>query len=165
MQCSAISGKLWIVWSLPSNTRNMSKSLAELCMFCIASNLQNVSRLGTFLSKNDNEVLLELLCDHDMFTGNNMPHITYQLLTSRLENIAFRYSNQVDDTLLQNVALCGCKLKSFTLKECPVVSGIYWIHTTSTSISTVIYTMLTICFDSGLEPTVNFGNQRNLQIS
>ena len=115
----------------------MSKSLAELCMFCIASNLQNVSRLGTFLSKNDNEVLLELLCDHDMFTGNNMPHIdhdmftgnnmphiTYQLLTSRLENIAFRYSNQVDDTLLQNVALCGCKLKSFTLKECPMVSGI-----------------------------------------
>lgn len=100
----------------------MSKSLAELCMFCIASNLQNVSRLGTFLSKNDNEVLLELLCDHDMFTGNNMPHITYQLLTSRLENIAFRYSNQVDDTLLQNVALCGCKLKSFTLKECPMVS-------------------------------------------
>ena len=54
-----------------------------------------------------------------------MPHITYQLLTSRLENIAFRYSNQVDDTLLQNVALCGCKLKSFTLKECPMVSGIY----------------------------------------
>lgn len=103
----------------------MSKSLAELCMFCIASNLQNVSLLGMFLSKNDNEVLLELLCDHDMFTGNNMPHITYQLLTSRLENIAFRYSNQVDDTLLQNVALCGCKLKSLTLKECPKVSGNY----------------------------------------
>ena len=101
----------------------MSKSLAELCMFCIANNLQNISRVGTFLSKNDNEVLLELLCDHDMFTVDNTPHITYHLLTSRLENIAFRYSSQVNDTLLQNIAQCGCKLKSFTLKNCPQVSG------------------------------------------
>ena len=101
----------------------MSKSLADLCMFCIAKNLQNINRVGTFLSKNDNEVLLELLCDHDMFTASNLPHITYHLLSSRLENIAFRYSRQVNDTLLQNVAHCGCKLKSFILKDCPQVSG------------------------------------------
>ena len=101
----------------------MSKSLADLCMFCIAKNLQNINRVGAFLSKNDNEVLLELLCDHDMLTASNLPHITYQLLTSRLENIAFRYSRQVNDTLLQNVAQSGCRLKFFILKDCPQVSG------------------------------------------
>ena len=101
----------------------MSKSLADLCMFCIANNLQNINRVGMLLSKNDNEVLLELLCDHDMFTAKNMPHITYQLLKSRLKSIAFRHSSQVDDTLLQNMAQSGCKLKSFTLKNCPKISG------------------------------------------
>lgn len=101
----------------------MSKSLAELCMFCIANNLQNINRVGTFLSKTDNEVLLELLCDHDMFTANNLPHVTYQLVTPRLENIAFRYSSQVSDALLQSIALSGCKLKSFILKVCRQVSG------------------------------------------
>lgn len=100
----------------------MSKSLAELCMFCIANNLQNINRVGTFLSKTDNEVLLELLCDHDMFTANNLPHVTYQLVTPRLENIAFRYSSQVNDALLQSIALSGCKLKSFILKVCRQVS-------------------------------------------
>lgn len=102
---------------------SMSKSLVDLCMFCIANNLENINRVGTFLSKNDNELVLELLCDHDMFTASRMPYITYQLLTSRLKNIAFGYSSQVDDTLLQNVALSGCKLKSFILKNCPQVSG------------------------------------------
>jgi len=92
-------------------------------MFCIANNLQNINRVGMLLSKNDNEVLLELLCDHDMFTAKNMPHITYQLLKSRLKSIAFRHSSQVDDTLLQNMAQSGCKLKSFTLKNCPKISG------------------------------------------
>lgn len=101
----------------------MSKSLADLCMFCIANNLQNINRVGTFLSKNDSEILLELLCDHDMFTAKSMPHITYQLLTSRLQDIAFRYSSQVNDTLLQTVGQSGCKLKSFLLKNCPQVSG------------------------------------------
>ncbi|XP_068709892.1 uncharacterized protein [Montipora capricornis] len=101
---------------------DMSKSLANLCMFCIANNLQNINRVGTFLSKNDNEVLLELLCDHDMFTEHNLPYIGYQLLTSRLENIAFCYSSQVNDTLLQCLAQSGCELKSFILKDCTRVS-------------------------------------------
>ena len=104
---------------------NMSKSLVDLCKFCIANNLENINRVGSFLCKNDNELLLELLCDHDMFTANRMPFITNQLLTSRLENIAFSYSSQVDDALLQRVALSGCKLKSFSLKDCPQVSGLF----------------------------------------
>ena len=101
----------------------MSKSLVNLCMFCIAKNLESIDRVGSFLCKNDNELVLELLCDHDMLTGNRMPYITTELLTSRLENIAFRYSGQVDDILLQKVALSRCKLKSFILKVCPQVSG------------------------------------------
>ena len=101
----------------------MSKSLVDLCMFCIAKNLANIDRVGSFLCKNDNELVLELMCDHDMLTGNRMSYITTELLTSRLENIAFRYSGQVDDTLLQKVALSRCKLKSFMLKDCPQVSG------------------------------------------
>lgn len=100
----------------------MSKSLVDLCMFCIAKNLENIDRVGSFLCKNDNELVLELLCDHDMFTGNRMPYIT-ELLTSRLENIAFRYSGQVEDKLLQKIALSRCKLKSFILKDCLEVSG------------------------------------------
>ena len=101
----------------------MSKSLVDLCMFCIAKNLENIDRVGSFLCKNDNELVLELLCDHDMFTRNRMPYITTELLTSRLENIAFRYSGQVEDKLLQKIALSRCKLKSFILKDCPEVSG------------------------------------------
>lgn len=100
----------------------MSKSLVDLCMFCIAKNLENIDRVGSFLCKNDNELVLELLCDHDMFTRNRMPYITTELLTSRLENIAFRYSGQVEDKLLQKIALSRCKLKSFILKDCPEVS-------------------------------------------
>ena len=112
----------------------MSKSLVNLCMFCIAKNLESIDRVGSFLCKNDNELVLELLCDHDMLTGNRMPYITTELLTSRLENIAFRYSGQVDDILLQKVALSRCKLKSFILKVCPQVSGEFRWHARRTSI-------------------------------
>ena len=101
----------------------MSKSLVDLCKFCIANNLENINRIGSFLCKNDNELLLELLCDHDMLTANKMPYITNHLLTSRIQNIDFSYSSQVDDTLLQKIALSGCRLKSFILKDCPQVSG------------------------------------------
>ena len=111
----------------------MSKSLVDLCMFCVAKNLENIDRVGSFLCKNDNELVLELLCDHDMFTGSRMPYITTELLTSRLENIAFRYSGQVDDTLLQKVALSRCKLKSFILKDCLQVSGELRWHAQGTS--------------------------------
>ena len=111
----------------------MSKSLVHLCMFCIAKNLENIDRVGSFLCKNDNELVLELLCDHDMFTGNRMQYITTELLTSRLENIAFCYSGQVDDALLQKVALSRCKLKSFILKDCLQVSGeLRWWHAQGT---------------------------------
>lgn len=101
----------------------MSKSLVDLCKFCIANNLENFNQIGSFLCKNDNELLLELLCDHDMLTANKMPYITNQLLTSRIQNIDFSYNSQVDDTLLQKIALSGCRLKSFILKDCPQVSG------------------------------------------
>jgi len=111
----------------------MSKSLVNLCMFCIAKNLESIDRIGSFLCKNDNELVLELLCDHDMLTGNRMPYITTELLTSRLENIAFCYSGQVDDILLQKVALSRCKLKSFILKVCPQVSGEFRLHVQVTS--------------------------------
>lgn len=100
----------------------MSKSLADLCIFCIANNLQNINNVGAFLCQNDHEVLLELLCDHDMFTAHNLPYVTRQLLTSRLKNIALRYSRQVNDNLLHCVAQSGCKLKSFTLLECAKVT-------------------------------------------
>lgn len=103
----------------------MSKSLADLCIFCIANNLQNINNVGAFLCQNDHEVLLELLCDHDMFTAHNLPYVTRQLLTSRLKNIALRYSRQVNDNLLHCVAQSGCKLKSFTLLECAKVTGEY----------------------------------------
>lgn len=108
-----------------SSTIDMSKSLADLCIFCIANNLQNINNVGAFLCKNDHEVLLELLCDHDKFTAHNLPYITNQLLTSRLKNIAFRYSRQVNDNLLHCVAQSGCKLKSFTLLNCAKVTGEY----------------------------------------
>ena len=92
-------------------------------MFCIADNLGNINRVGEFLSKNDKEVLLQRLCDHDMFTASRLPCITYHLLSSQLRNIDFSYSNQVNDSHLQLLALAGCKLTTFILKCCPLVSG------------------------------------------
>ena len=101
----------------------MTKSLIDLCMFCIANNLENIKRAGSSLCKNDKELLLELLCDHDMFTAKRIPFVTKQLLSPTLTNIAFGYSGQVDDALLQKLALSRCKLRSFVLKNCPQVSG------------------------------------------
>lgn len=98
-------------------------TLVDLCMFCIANNLENISRAGALLCKNDKELLLELLCDHDMFTANRLPYVTKQLLSPKLTNIAFGYCSQVNDTLLQKLALSGCKLRSFILKNCSQVSG------------------------------------------
>lgn len=100
----------------------MTKSLIDLCMFCIANNLENIKRAGSSLCKNDKELLLELLCDHDMFTAKRIPFVTKQLLSPTLTNIAFGYSGQVDDALLQKLALSRCKLRSFVLKNCPQVS-------------------------------------------
>ena len=101
----------------------MVKSLVDICHVCLAHNLGSINRVGKFLSRSDKEILLERLCDHDMFTVERLPFITYQLFSPLLSNVAFTYSDQVKDSLLANLAACALKLQSITVKSCSHVTG------------------------------------------
>ena len=105
------------------------KTLANLCLFCVARNLEQLSRVGKHLTRIDKEILLEWLCDHDGFTAERLPSITYNLISPQLQQITFRYNEQINDGLLNKLAVTGCRLKSITIIRCPNVTGMVLLRT------------------------------------
>ena len=101
----------------------MVKALVDICHVCLAQNLGKINRVGKFLARADKEILLEWLCDHDMFTKERLHFITYQLFSPLLANVTFSYSSQVKDPLLSSLASCASQLRSLTVKSCCHVTG------------------------------------------
>ena len=99
------------------------KTLVNLCQFCVARNLDQINAAGEHLTRIDKELLLEWLCDHDGFTVEGLPSITYHLISRQLQTISFHYNEQVNDALLHKLSVSGCQLKSVSIRRCMNVTG------------------------------------------
>ena len=101
----------------------MVKSLRDCCLACIAKNISTISRLGTFLSVRDKEILLERLCWHGLLTPQSIPYVTYHLFSGTLQRINLSYCNQVDDKLLEVLSQSGSRPTRVTIQDCPSVTS------------------------------------------
>ena len=105
----------------------MVKTLRDCCLAWIARNISTISRLGTFLSVRDKEILLERLCWHGLLTTQSIPYVTYHLFSDTLQRVNLSYCNQVDDKLLEVLSQSGCRPTHVTIHECPSVTS-KWQH-------------------------------------
>ncbi|KAL5471170.1 hypothetical protein EMCRGX_G029257 [Ephydatia muelleri] len=101
----------------------MVKTLRDCCLASIARNISTISRLGTFLSVRDKEILLERLCWHGLLTTQSIPYVTYHLFSDTLQRVNLSYCNQVDDKLLEVLSQSGCRPKHVTVHDCPNVTN------------------------------------------
>ena len=101
----------------------MVKTLRDCCLASIARNISTISRLGTFLSVRDKEILLERLCWHGLLTTQSIPYVTYHLFSDTLQRINLSYCNQVDDKLLEVLSQSGCRPQHVTVHDCPNVTS------------------------------------------
>ncbi|KAL5471143.1 hypothetical protein EMCRGX_G029226 [Ephydatia muelleri] len=101
----------------------MVKTLRDCCLAWIARNISTISRLGTFLSVRDKEILLERLCWHGLLTTQSIPYVTYHLFSDTLQRVNLSYCNQVDDKLLEVLSQSGCRPTHVTIHECPSVTN------------------------------------------
>lgn len=101
----------------------MVKQLGDICLQCIAQNLDSISNVGRRLPTSLKETLLKRLVDHDMLTTSYLPHITYHLFCPAIRWIEFRYSDQVTDEVLLQLSYSLCKLQRVTLEGCSNITG------------------------------------------
>ncbi|XP_074641683.1 uncharacterized protein LOC141899336 [Tubulanus polymorphus] len=100
----------------------MVLALTELCLNCIAGNLNRLNRAGRYLAPIHKEILLERLVSHDMLTSDYLPNVTYNLFSSNLKRVKFYKCHQVTDTLLKHLSNSGCKLTSLMIHRCEQVT-------------------------------------------
>lgn len=98
------------------------KKLQDCCLACIARHISSYNRLGSYLSLQHKEVLLERICWHNLLTPSNTPSILYHLFSHTLQRVNLSYSEQVDDQILGLLGQSGCLLSSITVQSCPNVS-------------------------------------------
>lgn len=99
------------------------KTLYDICLTHIATNLNAINRVGSFLAPVHKETLIERLGYHDMFTPDYLPFITYNLFSALLKRITFKRCDGVTDAVLRQLGLCGCKLHHLTIDRCRSVTG------------------------------------------
>ena len=99
------------------------KTLYDICLTHIATNLNAINRVGSFLAPVHKETLIERLGYHDMFTPEYLPLITYNLFSAQLKRITFKRCVGVTDAVLRQLGLCGCKLHYLTIDRCKSVTG------------------------------------------
>lgn len=106
----------------------MVKRLGDMCLQCIAQNLNSISNVGRRLPTSLKEVLLKRLVDHDMLTISYLPHITYHLFCPAIRWIEFRYSDQVSDEVLLQLSYSESKLERITIEGCNSITDL-GLHT------------------------------------
>ncbi|XP_064631251.1 F-box/LRR-repeat protein fbxl-1-like isoform X2 [Lineus longissimus] len=102
----------------------MVKLLSDICLGCIASNLDSISNVRQYLPAVHKEILLKRLSDHDMLMTSYLPHVTYNLFSPVLKRVEFYYCDQLTDDVLVSLARSGCKLKELTIKKCSNVTEV-----------------------------------------
>jgi len=107
-----------------SANSTMVKTLQDCCLACIARHFSSYNRLGTFLSRNHKESLLERMCWHEQLTPDRSPAVSYHLFSDVLKRVNLSYSSQVDDKMLETLARSGCLPTSLTINDCRNVTGV-----------------------------------------
>nr|XP_006815226.1 PREDICTED: F-box/LRR-repeat protein 4-like [Saccoglossus kowalevskii] len=102
----------------------MVKKLSDLCLECVGTNLDTISRVGNFLPTIYKELLLERLACHDRLTPDYLRHISYHLFSPALTRICFYKCQQVTDDVLRNIEKSSCKLQSITVHGCNEISDV-----------------------------------------
>lgn len=101
----------------------MVKTLTDCCLQCIASNLRKLNRPGVYLTRAQKEVLLERMCWKDQFTKENLPAISYNLLSDNLNRIHLSYSDNVNDDVMKLLSSCKCSPKWLTIHSCKTITS------------------------------------------
>ena len=99
------------------------KKLQDICIFCIANNLDKMPRIGQFLAPRYKELILELIVKHDMMTLDYLPHITYNLFSPTLRELSLFKCSQVDDNILKALGCCGAQFVTVKVDGCQAVTG------------------------------------------
>ena len=100
------------------------KTLRDLCLESVGKNLNSISRLGRYLLTEHKQTLIKRLSDHDKFTPEFAPHVTYNLFSPHISKFEFSYSEQITDKILKHIKDCGCQLEWLVIEKCPNVTGI-----------------------------------------
>ena len=99
------------------------KKLQDICIFCIANNLDKMPRVGQFLAPKYKELILELIVKHDMLTLDYLPHVTYNLFSPSLRELTLFKCQQVDDDILKALGCCGAQFVTVKIDGCQAVTG------------------------------------------
>lgn len=102
---------------------DMVKSLTDSCLQCIAINLRILNRPGAYLTRAQKEVLLERMCWNDQLTKENLPAISYNLLSDNLNRIHLSYSDSVNDDVMKLLSSCKCTPKWLTIHSCKTITS------------------------------------------
>lgn len=102
--------------------------MGDVCLQCIAHNLNTISNVGRRLPTSLKEKLLKRLVDHNMLTEDYLPHITYHLFCPAIRWIVFRYCPQVTDEVLLQLSYSQCQLERIVLEGCNNVTDL-GLHT------------------------------------
>lgn len=101
----------------------MVKTLYDCCLQCIAVNLRILNRPGVYLTRAQKEVLLERMCWNDEFTKENLPAISYNLLSDNLNRIHLSYSDKINDDVMKLLFSCKCAPKWLTIHNCKSITS------------------------------------------
>jgi len=101
----------------------MVKTLFDCCLQCIAINLRILNRPGVNLTRAQKEVLLERMCWKDQLTKENLPAISYYLLSDNLNRIHLSYSDKVNDDVMKLLFSCKCTPKWLTIHNCKAITS------------------------------------------
>ena len=108
--------------NISKNSTKMKK-LQDICIFCIANNLDKMPRVGQFLAPKYKELILELIVKHDMLSLDYLPHITYNLFSPSLRELTLFKCQQVDDNILKALGCCGAQFVTVKIDGCQAVTG------------------------------------------
>ena len=103
----------------------MVKTLQDCCLASIARHFSSYSQLGTFLSRNHKESLLERMCWHEQL---RLPDVYYHLFSHVLKRVNLSHSLQVDDKMLEILARSGCLPTSLVINDCRNVTGMFIVY-------------------------------------
>ena len=101
----------------------MVKTLSDCCLQCIATNLRILNRPGVYLTRAQKEILLERMCWNDGFTKENLPAISYNLLSDNLYRINLSYSDKITDDVMKLLFSCKCTPKWLTIHSCKKITS------------------------------------------
>ncbi|XP_002735480.1 uncharacterized protein LOC100378222 [Saccoglossus kowalevskii] len=102
----------------------MLKNLTDMCLVCLSKSLHLQVNLQDKLPTKFKEILIERLAFHDQFTLEYLPFIVSHLFAPTLKRINFYECDQINDTVLLNLAECGCQFTSLRIDSCAEITDI-----------------------------------------